>query len=461
MAVALIVRGVVPHQGMAQSPTSVDLNNGSTESLIFAGTATNTTNPRQPITAPVRITFDKSANGILTVLPPLTGSGTCTIGQYSLDSGHIDIACKGTLNITWRGTISGAKAMGTYTVEPTHESGHFEWSITVPTKKELSARSDGDAAPAPTLNDIYSVGNGMVKNDAIGNDPALEKLCFELVKTGSPRRAMPAVIGEPVPFEIDSRYVKNARSSAEDVTFIAVLTKQPDIGGSSLVQCANQNRRGFDVMNYTIGEYPYWRVLTKQKPTVEGNGIPAQARIPATSDPKKLIAEKDFETEQLQFHEKMLATSSFAERTKLFCRDAADASLANNFHGFDHTAYSGADLAGSMAEARESQARRVILESIPHAPYGLTINELNSAHERLLRDQPSTREGEVMRQQKLSAIQYALADYNREFDACRKAVIYGEGGVTFPLPTNAELREKTAHERERIAEINRELASRR
>lgn len=556
IAVTLIASGVVLHQGLAQSPTPVDLNNGSTGSLIFVGTATNTTDPRQPITAPVRIGFDKNANGILTVSPPLTGSGICTIGQYSLDSGHIDIACKGAVNITWRGTISGAKATGTYTVEPGHQSGHFEWSITVPTKEGLSARSDGDTAPTPALNDVYSVGNGvtgptvlfkidpeyseearkakysgsvllsvivdtegrardirivkhlgmgldekavdavekwtfkpgmrndqpvnvaatvevnfkysrndaqMVRNDAIANDPALEKLCFDLVKNGHPARGWLsargplAIIGGPAPFEIDSTYVKNARSAAEDVTFIAVLTKPPEIGGSSLVQCANQNRRGFDVMNYTVGEYPYWRLLTKQKPTIEDNGITAQTKIAAASDPKKLIAERDFETEQLQFHEKMLATSSFAERTKLFCRDAADAALANNLHGFDHTAYSGTDLARSMAEGRESQARRSILESIPHGPYGLTINDLNSALARL-RDEPSTREGEVVRQQKVSAIRYALADYDREFDACRRAITFGEAGVTFPLPTSAELRGKTAHERERIAEINRELA---
>ena len=40
----------------------------------------------------------------------------------------------------------------------------------------------------------------MIRNDAIGNDPEKEKLCASRAK------------GKPVPFEIDSRYLKSARS---------------------------------------------------------------------------------------------------------------------------------------------------------------------------------------------------------------------------------------------------------
>ncbi len=83
-------------------------------------------------------------------------------------------------------------------------------------------------------------------------------------------------------------------------------------------------------------------------------------------------------------------------------------------------------------------------------------------------DQPSTREEEVLRQQKMLAIRDAAAGYNREFNACHIAVTYGEAPGTpktllppappFPLPTDDELREKVRQDRQRIAQIDRELA---
>lgn len=60
----------------------------------------------------------------------------------------------------------------------------------------------------------------MISSSAIGNDPAKEKLCAKRAK------------GKPVPFVIDSRYVKRARSSHPDSTFIAIDGMSPQ-----LVEC--------------------------------------------------------------------------------------------------------------------------------------------------------------------------------------------------------------------------------
>ena len=54
----------------------------------------------------------------------------------------------------------------------------------------------------------------MVSNDSIGNDPAMEKLCVS--------RSQHDIKGKAVPFLIDSRYVKSARASHADATFIAI-----------------------------------------------------------------------------------------------------------------------------------------------------------------------------------------------------------------------------------------------
>src|SRR5579863_10508819 len=60
----------------------------------------------------------------------------------------------------------------------------------------------------------------MIRNDAVGNDPAKEKLCA--ARTSGPK----------VPFEIDSGYVARARALHPDATFIAVDGISPQ-----LVEC--------------------------------------------------------------------------------------------------------------------------------------------------------------------------------------------------------------------------------
>src|SRR5277367_1730733 len=93
----------------------------------------------------------------------------------------------------------------------------------------------------------------MVRNDAIGNDPALEKLCIEraIAKRGK------AGIDGPlrfVPFEIDSKTVANSRRWAPETTWIAL---QDDLYGF-LVSCSNTGASGrFDPTFPTRMEWAY------------------------------------------------------------------------------------------------------------------------------------------------------------------------------------------------------------
>lgn len=100
--------------------------------LVLVGTVTNTTNPRRPITAPFRIAFEPNGGCILTISPPLIGSGSCTLTQYDQETGRIEILSKGTPNISWSGTVSGATANGTYRIGVTSESGSFRLNIEQP-----------------------------------------------------------------------------------------------------------------------------------------------------------------------------------------------------------------------------------------------------------------------------------------------------------------------------------------
>ncbi len=177
-----------------------------------------------------------------------------------------------------------------------------------------------------------------------------------------------------------------------------------------------------------------------------------RSTAPVLADRAKLIAERDYDLEQLRFHEAMLTHSSFAERTDLFCRDSADSSLANHLPSFSHGA-SNQSLHSYMAESRDIQNQNAILESIPHGPYGVTLSDLKTEYARLTRDKPPTREAEMKRQQELNAIKMALADYAKELDACHTAIVFGP----VPLPTDDAMRTAAKRERERIAQIDQEL----
>jgi hypothetical protein len=185
-----------------------------------------------------------------------------------------------------------------------------------------------------------------------------------------------------------------------------------------------------------------------------------------------LIIQRDNEKQQLTFHESMLATPSFAARSDLFCKNVADASLANgspSFAGSDPSIPFNLhwELERLKAQIQHHQNGLSLVNSIEHGPDGLTLADLKNAYTRLMREHPSTREDELERQEKLSAVGEGVADYEKEFAACRVAVLYGKPsrgiGDTdtppFPLPTDDELREQIRQHRERIAQIEHELAS--
>ena len=84
----------------------------------------------------------------------------------------------------------------------------------------------------------------MVRNDAIGNDPAKEKLCASRTK------------GKTVPFEIDSRYVERARSFNPDVTFVATDGISPQ-----LVECYLRQGTGrYEPASFSP-EQGYWHLI--------------------------------------------------------------------------------------------------------------------------------------------------------------------------------------------------------
>ncbi len=191
---------------------------------------------------------------------------------------------------------------------------------------------------------------------------------------------------------------------------------------------------------------------------------------------RHLIAERSFEQEQLDLHRRMLSSSSFAQRTDLFCRDDADSSLANgepSFSGGKTNPFGPVDLEAELErkllETRQVQTRQRLPNPIPRGPFGLTVADLRNAYNRLLNDKPPTREGEALRQQTMFAIRETLTDYNKEFEACRVAVTYAEAPGTprtllppakpFPLPTNDQLRDFIKQELKRIEDIDSELKS--
>ena len=106
---------------------SVSYGQGATETQI-AGTAINTTNPDKPVAAPIQ--FVMSQNGcVLTVSPPLIGSGSCKVRSVDAKSGYIEIVSNGSPSIVWRGTKKGNFVSGTYTIEVGAQTGLFYLAI--------------------------------------------------------------------------------------------------------------------------------------------------------------------------------------------------------------------------------------------------------------------------------------------------------------------------------------------
>jgi hypothetical protein len=88
----------------------------------------------------------------------------------------------------------------------------------------------------------------MVRNDSIGNDPELEKLC-----AADAKRALH--VTETVPFEINSHYVANARSISPEITFVAT--------DGQLVECERVNGH-FGVTSYAP-EQGFWHLIRPEQ----------------------------------------------------------------------------------------------------------------------------------------------------------------------------------------------------
>jgi len=84
----------------------------------------------------------------------------------------------------------------------------------------------------------------MTRNDAIGNDPAKERLCASRAKS------------QTVPFEIDSRYVTSERSSHPDATFIAIDGMSPQ-----LVECYLREGTGRYEPASSSPEQSFWHLI--------------------------------------------------------------------------------------------------------------------------------------------------------------------------------------------------------
>jgi hypothetical protein len=103
--------------------------------IRITGTAINTTNPDQPIAAPIDIVVDRG-ECTLTVSLPLVGSGNCTIKSYDQKTKRIEILSEGTPPISWIGTIKGNFASGTYKIEMGNQTGSFYCAVLKEPQKE-------------------------------------------------------------------------------------------------------------------------------------------------------------------------------------------------------------------------------------------------------------------------------------------------------------------------------------
>ena len=193
---------------------------------------------------------------------------------------------------------------------------------------------------------------------------------------------------------------------------------------------------------------------------------------PLDPEKRKLILERTDEQRLLKLYERMLAAPSFSARVDLFCEDAADAYMMNGHRGFDLSPQPEGEVALTLRrqEIIENQFRWEYMHPIRNrlADQGLvlTVDDLKAIYTQLMGQEPSTREAEISREQKLHAIREELAEYNKEFTDCRTVVVYGEPprvGIPaippMPLPTDDEMRKQSAQARERMAQIEHELAS--
>jgi len=120
----------------------------------------------------------------------------------------------------------------------------------------------GVAAAAAAASDPTSPPNvGMLRNDAIENDPTLENLCID--RTLHPPNT---VIGTQyaVPFLLDSGYILRVRADYPDATFIAVSSSRSGFGGQ-LVECSRLSGGKFGPATRSPEGNRYWSLIRPQQ----------------------------------------------------------------------------------------------------------------------------------------------------------------------------------------------------
>lgn len=91
----------------------------------LVGTVVNTTDPDKTVAAPVQMVFGQDGTCVLTISPPLTGSGSCAIKTYDEKSGRLEITSTGAVNIAWTGAAKGNFISGSYRIDASAQSGSF------------------------------------------------------------------------------------------------------------------------------------------------------------------------------------------------------------------------------------------------------------------------------------------------------------------------------------------------
>jgi hypothetical protein len=124
----------------------------------LVGTVVNTTDPDKTLAAPIQMSFGQDGTCVLTISPPLIGSGSCAIKTYDEKSGRIEITSTGAVNIAWTGTVKGNFVTGSYHIDANAQSGAFYLAIIDPPDKAATPvpqtaprpvpRSEGACVPA-------------------------------------------------------------------------------------------------------------------------------------------------------------------------------------------------------------------------------------------------------------------------------------------------------------------------
>jgi hypothetical protein len=101
----------------------------------------------------------------------------------------------------------------------------------------------------------------MLRNDAIENDPTLEKLCID--RTLHPPNTVVGTL-YTVPFLLDSSYLLRVRADYPDATFIAVSSSRSGFGGH-LVECSRLSGGKFGPATQSPEGNGHWSLIKPQQ----------------------------------------------------------------------------------------------------------------------------------------------------------------------------------------------------